>query len=98
MQNFVIIYVDLLYEEHVSFFGPYLSVRIVCSMCGKVQQKDSEQNASQSTTMLSMAQLKPRKHEVWTELGTLGCGRPWQAKLRQDVAHTADNCRHGSLY
>lgn len=64
VQNFVIFYVDLLHEEHVSFFGPYLSARIVRSMCGKVPHKDSEQNASQSTTILSMAQLTPRKHEV----------------------------------
>ena len=46
------------------------------------------------TTRLSMAQLTPRKHEVWTELGSAPL---WQAKLRQNVAHAADNCQHGSL-
>ena len=94
VQNLVIIYVDLLYEEHVSFLGPYLSVRIVHSMCGKVPHKDSKQTVSQSTTILSIAQLTPRKHEVCTELVSVS---PWQAKLRQDVAHAADNCQHGSL-
>ena len=43
---------------------------------------------------LEHAQLTPRKHEVWTELGSPPL---WQAKLRQNVAHAADNCQHGSL-
>ena len=74
----------------------FLALSCLQTMYGTFDGTHSHQDGWPSirTTRLSMAQLTPRKHEVWTELVS---APPWQAKLRQDVAHAADNCRRGSL-
>ena len=81
MQNFVITYVDLLNDAQVSFFGLYLSLRIVRSMRGKVRHKNSEQNVSQSTTILSIAQLTPRNTRFELNSSPLHHGRRSYGKM-----------------